>query len=209
MKKDIIIIFTISILLLISTICMNERNNKEFVCGIIVEEPTIEIEYFTFEYEPPLPYLDIGLSEELQEFTRDMETEYGIPSLLLISVMYQESRFQPDVVSKKGAVGLMQIGKVNHDWLTEALQCDNIIEEKTNIQAGTIILYVLYTKYHDWNQVLMAYNMGEYRAKSYWNRGIYQSKYSKEVLERYATYIRTTEISREEPQFNIWIHTQE
>lgn len=42
----------------------------------------------------------------------------------------------------------------------------------------------LFKKYDDACQVLMCYNMGEYNAGKLFNKGIYETSYAVEILER-------------------------
>jgi soluble lytic murein transglycosylase-like protein len=93
-----------------------------------------------------------------------------------------ESEFNPNVISETNDYGLMQINKINHKWLSEELGITDFLDPYQNVRAGIYILKDLFDEYEDTSKVLMAYNMGETGAKRLWVRGIYESKYSKEII---------------------------
>lgn len=70
----------------------------------------------------PQEYIDI--CDEMQE-------KYGVSSSLLIAMIQCESSCIPDIVSKEGAVGLMQVASCNNpDHL-------DLTDPRTNIELGT------------------------------------------------------------------------
>jgi soluble lytic murein transglycosylase-like protein len=105
-----------------------------------------------------------------------------------MALIHQESTFNPDIISNTNDYGLMQINKVNHEWLTEKLGVTNYLNPYENIIAGMHILEDLFNKYENHSKVLMAYNMGEYGASNLWEQGIFQTQYSNKILELAATY---------------------
>ena len=94
----------------------------------------------------------------------------------------------PDGISSTNDYGLMQINACNHEWLTEELGITDFIDPYENIKAGLFILRGLFEKYDSTSKVLMAYNMGENGASKLWEQGIFESNYSKDVLQRQETY---------------------
>lgn len=137
------------------------------------------------------PYYDVPISEEVQEYTLDLCIEYDIPMELVLSLIEVESGFDSDVISRTDDYGLMQINAINHEWLNESIGVEDFLNPKENIHAGVYILSYLCHKYEDYHLALMAYNYGEGRAKYYWDKGIYTSKYSEKVVEIFETYKRT------------------
>ena len=77
----------------------------------------------------------------------------------------------------------MQINEMNHPYLTEQLGITDFTEPHNNIRSGMFILRKLFEKYETPEKVLMAYNMGEYGASILWDQGIFESNYSRKVLE--------------------------
>ena len=51
------------------------------------------------------------------ELIRSVSEEEGYDWRLMSAIAYHESRFSPDIVSKRGAAGLMQIMPATFDWL--------------------------------------------------------------------------------------------
>lgn len=129
-----------------------------------------------------------GLPEELQEFTFYLSKGYYIDFSFVLALMECESSFRADVISGTNDYGLLQINKCNHEWLSEQLGITDFTDPYQNIRAGLYILRKLFEKYDTPEKVLMAYNMGEYGASQLWERGVYETAYSKKVLEKADEY---------------------
>jgi soluble lytic murein transglycosylase-like protein len=82
--------------------------------------------------------------------------KYGLPGGLVRSVMKAESAFQPQAVSPKGAIGLMQLTPATAQTLGV-----NPNDPAQNVDAGARYLRQLLEKYHGglWH-ALAAYNAG-------------------------------------------------
>lgn len=131
-------------------------------------------------------YYDIPLSKELQLYTYTRCVDYGIADHyeLVLAMMWQESNFTPDTISKTNDYGIMQINACNHEWLRDVLGTTNFLDTSQNIDAGTYIISKLLIKYEDEHKALMAYNMGERGASLNWEAGIYTSNYSRGVVAK-------------------------
>lgn len=138
---------------------------------------------FVFTTEIPVTF-----GEDLQEFTYYLSAAYDIDYTLVLAIISKESGFTPDGISSTNDYGLMQINACNHEWLTEELGITDFIDPYENIKAGLFILRGLFEKYDSTSKVLMAYNMGESGASKLWEQGIFESNYSKDVLQRQETY---------------------
>lgn len=138
---------------------------------------------FVFTTEIPVTF-----GEDLQEFTYYLSATYDIDYTLVLAIISKESGFTPDGISSTNDYGLMQINACNHEWLTEELGITDFIDPYENIKAGLFILRGLFEKYDSTSKVLMAYNMGESGASKLWEQGIFESNYSKDVLQRQETY---------------------
>lgn len=138
---------------------------------------------FVFTTEIPVTF-----GEDLQEFTYYLSAAYDIDYTLVLAIISKESSFMPDGISSTNDYGVMQINACNHEWLTEELGITDFIDPYENIKAGLFILRGLFEKYDSTSKVLMAYNMGENGASKLWEQGIFESNYSKDVLQRQETY---------------------
>lgn len=128
---------------------------------------------------------DIPLDRDTQEYIYYLANAYSIDPNLVTAVIEQESSYNSEVVSTSNDYGLMQVNGANEEWLSEELGITDLLEPHDNIYAGVYILSMLFEKYEDVDLVLMAYNMGEAGAKRLWGEGIYESAYSKKVMEIY------------------------
>lgn len=147
----------------------------------------ITISYYEYELKSnSVPLYDIGLSDELQQYTYDMCKKYDIVDKYdqVLAVMWQESNYIPDIISATDDYGLMQINKCNHEYLNEVLGVEDFLDPYSNIECGVYLLSGLYEDYIDDHMVLMAYNMGRGGAASKWEQGIYSSSYSRAVLDK-------------------------
>lgn len=134
-------------------------------------------------------YLDIPLSEEIQDYIRELSLEYDVPFELLIAIMETESNFQSDLISSTNDYGIMQINKVNHKWLKEELGITDFLDTKQSILCGTYIISGLYHKYDgDLHKSLTAYNRGEGGMRKVWKKGTRSTSYSRKVVDKYENY---------------------
>lgn len=141
----------------------------------------------TNEWQPEeVPFYDIPLSQDLQLYTYTKCADLGIDGYyeFVLAMMWQESNFRPDLISKTNDYGLMQINKCNHEWLSKELGITDFLDPYQSIDAGTHIIASLLMKYEDPHKALMAYNFGEAGARGHWNRGTYTSSYSRAISEK-------------------------
>jgi len=155
-------------------------------------EPIVEV----IEQEPVMPVekpdeqgpeiYNVPLDAALQRYTYNLCVDYEIEEYypLVLAVMWRESEFVPTLISKTNDYGLMQINKINHEWLSEKLGITDFLDEEQNIHAGVFMLSLYLHKYEDIDKALMAYNMGEAGAKKRWDAGIYSTNYTRTTRER-------------------------
>ena len=113
-------------------------------------------------------------------FTEDLESvdfksvrkfskEYGTDERLILAIMKQESQFDENAVSYRGARGLMQIMPITNMELVEELDILRPSHPRANIQAGIYYFSKLYrlfktgTKEDRIRLALAAYNAGPSR----------------------------------------------
>lgn len=97
--------------------------------------------------------------------------KYNIKKEIVFSIIKVESNFNEKAISKKGAIGLMQIMPSTADWvIEEMLEKDkkyNIYEVKDNIEVGVVYYIYLNNKFDsNFINVTAAYNAGESRIKN-------------------------------------------
>jgi len=125
---------------------------------------------------------DIPLSDELQEYTYQTATEYGVNYDLMLAIMQTESQFQ-NVISDNGEdIGLCQINTINAEWLYTDYGIYNLMDERQNIEACAIILSKLQEQFESENHVVMAYNLGASKAEKYISSGKI-TEYTEKVYE--------------------------
>ena len=147
-----------------------------------VPEPTPTEPVVTFKY------IDCDLSTELQDYTNQICTTYGVPFELAMAVMYNESRFK--VNAKNGCyLGLMQIGSYHMPYLTKAFGITDLMDPKSNILAGVAAYGGYIAKYKDYNKAIMCYALGEGGAQGYFKQGIYSTGYSRSVVAKMDEYL--------------------
>jgi soluble lytic murein transglycosylase-like protein len=96
-------------------------------------------------------------SARLEELVQTAANRHGVDANLVRAVMQTESGGNPGAVSRKGAVGLMQL------MPTTALELGvtNMFSAQENIEAGVSYLHTLLVRYGgDLDRALAAYNAG-------------------------------------------------
>lgn len=147
-----------------------------------VEVPTYEADKLPVVANPT--YYDVPLSHSLQQYLHEVCADEEVPVTLVLAMIEHESGFNQEVVSKTDDYGLMQINKINHEWLKEDYRSGDMLNPYQNVFCGVKIIGGYLKKYdNDYTKALMAYNMGEYGAKKAWGDGINQTSYSTKILE--------------------------
>jgi hypothetical protein len=154
------------------------------------ESTTVEVtEPTTTEVtEPAYIYYDVPLSHGLQDYIREICERHDIPMSLIIAMIDVESSFRAMVISESNDYGLMQINEINHADMSDRYGVTNFLDPYENVFCGISHISELYYTYHDWGMALMAYNLGSGGAKSYWDEGIYETSYSRQVLSTMEVY---------------------
>ena len=139
---------------------------------------------FQFTAAEDFKPLECALPEEVQEYAFYLCQAYYIDFDFVMAVMFTESSFRPDAIGEDGHdFGLMQIRDINSEELARTLGVTDLLNPYENIEAGVFILRTLFEKYDDASAVCMAYNMGERGASVLWEHGVYETTYSRKVLE--------------------------
>jgi len=96
--------------------------------------------------------------------------QHGLEPALVAAVVRCESRFRAQIVSPRGAVGLMQIMPETAEWIAEklgwsAFDPDLLNEPDANLRLGTWYLAYLRNRFGSIEQALHAYNAGPSHAE--------------------------------------------
>jgi len=93
---------------------------------------------------------------------RDAATRHGIPQDLFLRLVQQESGWNPNAVSPKGAVGLAQLMPQTAAHL--GVDPNDPLE---NLEGGARYLRLQYNEFGDWRLALAAYNAGPEAVRQY------------------------------------------
>ncbi len=169
--------------------CMNVKVSAATYGVINVEMLTGELpaEWIS-SVEVDFVPLDVPMDEETQKFVYYLSQGYNIDFPFVMALIDTESGFDANEVSATNDFGLMQINKINHDYLADAVGVTDFLDPHQNICAGMFMLKNLFEKYNDPESVLMAYNLGEGGAARLWEQGIYETNYSNKVLKKTIEY---------------------
>lgn len=132
---------------------------------------------------------------------RKLSQKYGVKESLIIAVVRAESGFNPFAVSKKGAVGIMQL------MADTAMKYGvvNRYNADQNLEAGVRHLKYLYKKYNrNIPLILAAYNAGETAVENY--KGVPPYKETRTFIKRVMKYMGMTYSSFYNSKFSTKIY---
>lgn len=100
---------------------------------------------------------DLANREKIEEMIREVSARYRVDPALVRAVMQTESNWKSSAVSRKGALGLMQL----EPGTAQALGVNNAFDPKQNLDGGVRYLHMLLERYNgDLDRALAAYNAG-------------------------------------------------
>ena len=112
-----------------------------------------------------------------EAIVRGHAQNYRLDPALLAAVIYQESKFQADVESRSGAIGLMQLlpdtakGIAIHTG-GNRFRVQDLYTPEINVRYGAWYLRHLLDKYGDERLALAAYNAGQENVDGWRRRGV-------------------------------------
>lgn len=103
--------------------------------------------------------------------------KYGMDAALLFAVVKTESGFNAGAVSKKGAVGLMQILPSTAQFIAQkkGISEYDLKEVSINLDFGAYYWTYLWNKFGDFTETAAAYNAGEGTVKNWLKNAAYSA----------------------------------
>lgn len=143
-----------------------------------------------------------------EDLIQKYSAEYEVDPYLVTAIIKNESKFDPNAVSKKDAKGLMQIAPITGEWAAEKLNIENYSEDRLfdpelNIKIGIWYLTVLKQEFGDnIENIVAGYNAGNGNLKKWLENPEYSKDgktlneipfnetkiYQKKVLRDYRIY---------------------
>lgn len=115
--------------------------------------------------------------QKYREYVSEYAKEYGLNESIIFAIIKNESNFDKDIFSNKGAIGLMQIMTETGKEVAKKLSLNemDLLNAETNIQIGTKYFADLYKKYNNTELALAAYNAGSGNVDKWIEQGIIES----------------------------------
>ncbi len=111
----------------------------------------------SFATSPEMSAIDQANREKIEQMIREVSARYRVDPALVRAVMQTESNWNSSAVSRKGALGLMQL----IPGTAQQLGVHNAFDPKQNLDGGVRYLHTLLERYNgDLDKALAAYNAG-------------------------------------------------
>jgi soluble lytic murein transglycosylase-like protein len=106
---------------------------------------------------PELSAAGLANRAKIEEMIREVSARYRVDPALVRAVIETESNWNSAAISRRGALGLMQLVP----GTAQQMGVDNALDPKQNIDGGVRYLHGLLERYNgDLDKVLAAYNAG-------------------------------------------------
>ncbi len=187
-----------------------ELEEYKYLVKLAVKVPHVE-ELRRFRY--PLAYWAI---------VEGLSGRYSIDPLLVLSVVREESRFDPEARSIAGALGLMQIiprtaYRLDNNLKLGINDSHEMLDVKNNLHLGIFYLRNLINEFGSYSHALAAYNAGEETVRKWLRKGNYKSadefiedipysetrNYVKRVITTFFEYKRISSIENGMVKFSL------
>jgi soluble lytic murein transglycosylase len=114
---------------------------------------------------------------DYKSIVRAHARNYHLPPALLAAVIYQESKFNADAKSDRGAIGLMQLLPDTAEGIAvrtggSKFRVSDLYDPELNVRYGSWYLRHLLDKYGSERIALAAYNAGQANVDGWRARGI-------------------------------------
>jgi hypothetical protein len=135
-------------------------------------------EIITMEHVLEVP---LTAHEQLELFEAAPDFDIWYP--LAIAMLDVETDFRNIAGDGGASIGYMQVNKNYHTELMEQVGASDLWEPRDNFRTGLAYLAQQIERFDPIHMALMAYNMGPTGASKVWEGGIYESQYSRDVIE--------------------------
>jgi soluble lytic murein transglycosylase len=137
----------------------------------------LAIAFGTIHFTRPAWYERLWYPLRYGEIVRGHAHNYRLDPALLAAVIYQESKFEADARSDRGAIGLMQLLPETAQGIAartggSKFHVGDLYDPEINIRYGAWYLRHLLDKYRAEPVALAAYNAGQANVDSWRARGI-------------------------------------
>lgn len=136
-----------------------QQKRKQQKKGVAVKP--LRVRYVVIKSDKELPSVPISFkrfdwTSKWTHLVNNAALKYQVPEALLMAVLKVESNFNPNAVSPKGAMGLMQLMPTTG----REMGVKNFFDPQENIEAGAKYLGILLKQFHSVELALAAYNAG-------------------------------------------------
>ena len=106
---------------------------------------------------PELGVAEVANRQKIEVMIREVSARYNVDPALIRAVIETESNWNSSAISRKGALGLMQLVP----GTARQLGVDNAFDPRQNLDGGVRYLHTLLERYNgDLDKALAAYNAG-------------------------------------------------
>jgi soluble lytic murein transglycosylase len=137
----------------------------------------LAVAFGAIHYTQPGWYERLWYPLRYEEIVRGHARNYGLDPALLAAVIYQESKFNADARSKRGAIGLMQLLPDTARGIAKRtggsrFRISDLSNPELNVRYGAWYLRHLLDKYGSTRLALAAYNAGQRNVDEWHARGV-------------------------------------
>ena len=166
----------------------------KWVCSVMVILFCVTAISITANAENPIEEYE-NWSPDLKRYTAEICNEYDVDYNLVVSVIYNESRFQSGLTHKNsnGTIdyGLMQVNEVNFDYLHQTLGINSmreLLNDEVGIQCGVALLAYHKQFTENDSSALLRYQIGAGKYRQYLKSGRTTNDTHQRVLGYLDTY---------------------
>jgi soluble lytic murein transglycosylase len=147
-----------------------KKRKHKFILYLVLLSFILAGAYFSY-YTFQRVYYPVKYKEAVLKYSK----EFNIEPALVLAIIKAESNFRPDAVSKKNAIGLMQVTEETGAWIAVSLQIENyqsemLLNPDINIRFGCKYLRYLFDYkafFGNRKLAIAAYNCGQSRMKGW------------------------------------------